>query len=270
MYPDVVDLRSFYARPLGRVARRLIGHQIRSIWPKVAGMTVVGFGYASPYLRPFLGEAERVLALMPAEQGVVRWPSDGKGLSALALETHLPLPDECVDRLVLVHSVENSEALRALLRQVWRVLAPGGRVLIVAPNRRGFWSRRDKTPFGQGRPFSRPQLTDLLRGAMFTPTVWRACLFVPPIGARPFLRSAVAWERLGHMLGQRFAGVIMVEAAKQVYATTAVDAKAEARRLAPAAASVTRRVTERAQSSNMRSTVVSSSPGARLNREPNR
>lgn len=219
MYPDVVDLRSFYSQPLGRVARRLIGLQIRGVWPNVSGMTVAGFGYATPYLRPFLGEAARVIGLMPAQQGVVRWPSDEAGLTALVHETQLPLGDETIDRIILVHSVENSEALRGLLRQVWRVLSPGGRVLIVAPNRAGFWARRDKTPFGHGRPYTRTQLTELLRGAMFTPTLWRKSLYMPPFGARPFIRSAVAWERLGHMAGERFAGVILVEAAKQVYAT---------------------------------------------------
>jgi SAM-dependent methyltransferase len=219
MYLDVVDLRRFYAEPLGRVARRLIGRQIRGVWPNVTGMTVAGFGYATPYLQPFVGEADRVIGLMPAQQGVVRWPSDHAVLTSLIHETQFPLPDESVDRIVLVHSVENSEALRELLRQVWRVLAPGGRVLIVAPNRSGFWARRDKTPFGHGRPYTRIQLTELLRGAMFTPTLWRKSLYVPPFAARPFIRSAVGWERLGHLAGQRFAGVILVEAAKQVYAT---------------------------------------------------
>jgi len=257
MYPDVVDLRSFYAKPLGRVARRLIGHQMRGVWPNMAGMTLAGFGYATPYLRPFLGEAERVLAVMPAEQGVVHWPPDGPGLVTLAEETHLPLPDESVDRLVLVHSVENSEALRALLRQAWKVLAPGGRLLIVAPNRHGFWARRDKTPFGHGRPFTRMQLTDLLRGAMFTPTLWRSCLYVPPFGVHFFLRSAVAWERIGRLGGGRFAGVILVEAAKQMYASPllAVEAKVRRRLAAPvgrlATSNVTGNVTERVGSATM-------------------
>lgn len=257
MYPDVVDLRSFYTKPLGRVARRVIGHQLRNVWPNVSGMTVAGFGYATPYLRPFLGEATRVLALMPAEQGVVKWPADGPGLVTLADETHLPLPDECVDRLVLVHSVENSEALRALLRQAWQVLAPGGRLLIVAPNRHGFWARRDKTPFGHGRPFTRMQLSELLRGAMFTPTLWRSCLFVPPFGVRPFIRSALAWERLGRISGGRFAGVILVEAAKQMYATPplAVENGVRRRLTAPvgrlAPGNVTGNVTGRAGSATM-------------------
>ena len=241
MYPDVVDLRRFYTEPLGRVARRLIGWQIRGIWPNVRGMTVVGFGYATPYLQLFLGEAERVVCLMPSQQGVVRWPNDAACLTSHVEETLFTMPDESVDRLVLVHSVENSEALRGLLRQVWRVLAPGGRVLIVAPNRAGFWARRDKTPFGHGRPYTQTQLTELLRGAMFTPTLWRKSLYVPPFAIRPFIRSAVAWERLGHVAAKRCAGVILVEAAKQVYAlppALRVEQESRRRLVAPVARGV--------------------------------
>ena len=38
-----------------------------------------------------------------------------------------------------------------------------GKLVIVTPNRRGLWARFEHTPFGTGRPFSRGQLTELLR-----------------------------------------------------------------------------------------------------------
>lgn len=221
MHMDVIDLREFYARPLGRVSRRLIARQIGQLWPDMGGLTVVGLGYATPYLRAFLGDAERVIGLMPAPQGVVHWPPEGPGLTALAEETDLPLADESVDRVLVVHGVENSEALRGMLRQIWRVLRPSGRVLLVVPNRRGLWARLESTPFGHGRPFSRGQLTDLLRESLFTPTGWSVSLFMPPLNWRPIVRSARAWEQFGHYLGARFAGVILVEATKQIYAGTA-------------------------------------------------
>ena len=100
---------------------------------------------------------------------------------------------------------------------MWRVLASGGRLLAVVPNRRGLWARMDTTPFGHGRPYSRSQINQLLRETWFTPTGWSEALYVPPVARGWFLRSAVAWERTGATLSAPFAGVHLVEATKQVY-----------------------------------------------------
>ena len=159
---DVVDLRNFYAQRLGIVARRFVGRGIRARWRDTTALRVLGIGYATPYLGLFREEAERCLALMPAPQGVVRWPSTRPALAALVEEDDLPLTDSAVDRVLLVHALEMSADPVELLREVWRVLAGGGRLLAVVPNRRGLWARMDTTPFGHGRPYSRPQITQLL------------------------------------------------------------------------------------------------------------
>jgi len=226
---DVVDLRNFYSQRLGVVARRFVGRGIRSRWPDATGQRVLGIGYATPYLGLFREEAERCLAFMPSYQGVVKWPTSRPALSALVDENDLPLPDAGVDRVLLVHSLEMTQDAAALLREAWRVLAVGGRLLAVVPNRRGLWARMDTTPFGNGR---RSQITHLLRETWFTPTGWGEALYVPPIGRGWFLRSAVAWERTGATLSAPFAGVHIVEATKQVYRP--IPARRAKRRLVPA------------------------------------
>jgi SAM-dependent methyltransferase len=228
---DVVDLRDFYSQQLGVVARRFIGRGIRARWQDTRALRVLGIGYATPYLGLFREEAERCLALMPATQGVIRWPSARAGLAALVEEDELPLTDSAVDRVLLVHALEMSADPIELLRETWRVLAAGGRLLVVVPNRRGVWARLDTTPFGHGRPYSRSQITQLLRDAWFTPTGWDEALYVPPISLSWFLRSAIAWERTGATLSAPFAGVHIVEATKQVY--RAIPARREKRRLVP-------------------------------------
>ncbi|WAC28431.1 class I SAM-dependent methyltransferase [Ancylobacter sp. SL191] len=217
MFPDVVDLRSFYAQPLGVVTRRLIGRAIRGRFDNVRGLSVLGIGYATPYLGVFREECERALAFMPGAQGVTRWPSAAPTLAALVHETELPLRDGMIDRVIAVHLLEMTPDAEDVLREVWRVLAPGGRLLCVVPNRRGIWARVDNNPFGHGRPFSRTQITDLLRGALFTPVAWSEALYIPPVQRNWFLRGAVAWERAGASLALPFAAVHIVEATKQVY-----------------------------------------------------
>lgn len=228
---DVVDLRNFYSQPLGMVARRFIGRGIRALWSDTHGQRVLGLGYAIPYLGVFREQAERCIALMPAAQGVVRWPSARPALAALVDENELPLPEACVDRVLLVHALEMSHEPTALLREAWRVLAGSGRLMAVIPNRRGIWARTDSTPFGHGRPYSRGQITQLLRETWFTPNGWEEALYVPPVPRKWFLRSAVAWERTGATLNLPLAGVHIVEATKQVY--RAIPARRERKRLIP-------------------------------------
>lgn len=232
MFVDVVDLRNFYSQGLGVVARRFVGRGIRSRWADLHGLRVAGIGYTTPYLGLFREEAERCLAMMPAAQGVIKWPSSRPALSVLVEETKLPLTDSAVDRILLVHALEMADDAIALLREAWRVLSPNGRLLAVVPNRRGLWARTDTTPFGHGRPYSRAQITNILRETWFTPNGWGEALYVPPVARGWFLRSAVAWERAGSTISAPFAGVHIVEATKQVY--RAIPARREKRRLVPA------------------------------------
>ena len=123
MWSDVLDLNDFYRSSTGQMAVRLLRSRLREVWPNVRGETVLGLGYATPFLRPFMEEAARTLAFMPAQQGVTRWPREGRNLTALVDENDLPLPDRSVDRVLLVHAVECSEQLRPFLREIWRVMA---------------------------------------------------------------------------------------------------------------------------------------------------
>ena len=231
MHPDVTDLRRFYATGLGAVARQGIGPRLREAWPDTRAMRVLGLGFAVPYLDPFRGEAERVLAVMPSAQGVIHWPTEGGGQVALAHETELPFPDESIDRVLLVHVLENTEFVRQMLREVWRIMPSSGRLIAVVPNRRGIWARLERTPFGHGHPFSPPQLVRLLRENMFSPIATRPCLFMPPMTSRIMLRSAPALENAGrHGIG--VGGVLVAEAAKQIYAISAAPAPVRKRAVA--------------------------------------
>ena len=252
MHTDVTALRDFYQTPLGLVARRLLAQKIRAKWPRANGgvakrsanengrraptiaqchgPVVMGFGFASPFLGSFRGEASRICALMPDGQGALVWPTADRNMSVLVEENHLPLPDNCVDRMLIVHGLEVAERPAALLREMWRVLTPAGRLLIIAPNRTGIWARTDRTPFGQGRPYSRGQLDELLREAMFTPLNWDSALHLPPIHRALIVRSAPTIERIGASVSRRFAGVILAEATKELISPIGTKAPAHALR----------------------------------------
>ena len=221
MWTDVLDLNDFYSRPLGQMTVRLLRARLRDMWPSVKGETVLGLGYATPFLRPFMEEAGRTLAFMPAPQGVTRWPRKGPNHTAFVEEMDLPLPDRSVDRVLLVHAVENTEQLRPFLREIWRVMADGGRLVSVVPTRAGLWSKLDRSPFYQGHPYSPGQVAGLLRANMFAPLRQGRALFMPPTHSRLALRMAPTVERFGQRWLGRFAGVSVIESGKQLYAGVA-------------------------------------------------
>ena len=86
MWSNVIDLREFYARRVGRNAQRMIRRQLRIMWPDLKGLRILGLGFATPYLSMFREDADRVLAAMPAGQGVLHWPVGERGLTMLADE----------------------------------------------------------------------------------------------------------------------------------------------------------------------------------------
>lgn len=214
---DVIDLKQFYSSPLGEIARRSILSAIESRWDNLHGLCVLGLGYPLPYLEPLRDRAERTIALMPGRMGVTPWPADGLSATGLVEPAELPLRDAVVDRLLVVHALEMSEDAHALMDELWRVLTPGGRMIVVAPNRRGGWARKDSTPFGHGLPYSRQQLTSLMRQSLFTPVHWTEALHIPPVRSGLLMRCAGMFETIGNRLNLPLAGVHVIEATKQLY-----------------------------------------------------
>lgn len=218
MRVDVLELQSFYAGPLGRVAQAMAGRRIHEAWGDLSGLDVLGYGYATPWLSGMLAHARRVTSFMPATQGVEHWPSGAANLAVIGEEERTPFPDALFDRILCVHALEEAEAARPMLRELWRVLAPEGRILLVVAHRRGLWARADHTPFGQGRPYSRTQLSALLQEAMFQPVAWSRALYAPPLSWKVCAGAADAWETAGERAWPAFGGLLMVEAVKRLYA----------------------------------------------------
>lgn len=217
MHLDVVDLRKFYYQThLGRAAQRVIRKQVSSIWPEAKGQTVAGFGFAAPLLRPFIAQARRTIALMPGPQGVMPWPPGMANMSVLCEERAWPIETGHVDKLILMHGLETSEDPTTVLEESWRVLGPGGRAIIIVPNRAGMWARRDGTPFGFGRPYSLGQLDTQLKKSNFIPEAHRAALFQPPSQKSFWLKTGPLLEKYGERVSARFVGgVLLVEVSKR-------------------------------------------------------
>src|SRR5690606_17193394 len=217
MTADVTRLIAYYKSPLGRISRALVRERVVGLADNVAGKRVLGLGFATPYMRFTLDTAERVLALMPARQAASAWPREGPSHTVLCDPLEMPLSDAAVDLTIAVHALEHVADAEELMRELWRITAPNGHLVLVVPRRRGIWAQRDATPFGQGNPYSGGQLEKLLRDHSFVPEAWRDGLFMPPLQSTLVLRSARFFERIGRLFGPPMSGVICVRARKEAF-----------------------------------------------------
>ncbi|MBF0613946.1 MAG: class I SAM-dependent methyltransferase [Magnetococcales bacterium] len=221
---DALRLQTWYATPLGQTSARLIGEAMDRWLRQNPGNRTLGCGFPQPYLEGWRSCGGEWFGASPAEMGVVRWPVGGNNRMAQVRPDALPFSSEYFDRVIMTHLLEGVYSLRATLRETWRVLVPGGRVLVVVPNRGGLWARRDVTPFGYGRPFSPGQLRHALEESLFLPCQSCYALFIPPFAGQRWLGAAAAWEKAGQRWFAPLGGVILCEAEKVVYAVPKIDA----------------------------------------------
>jgi SAM-dependent methyltransferase len=188
MRPTLEQLLAYYRSPPGAKAAARLRTLVRPLLARRPTDRVLGLGYCSPLLDGLTG-VERVVQAMPALMGVTPWPARGANLACLSDEKALPFPDALFDQIIVMHALEFADPVRKLLREIWRVLAPAGELIVLVPNRSSLMTLVDSTPFGNGRPFSRGQLETLLEDAMFSPSDWTTAL------AMPHMLGGPGWDR---------------------------------------------------------------------------
>lgn len=219
MRQDAVTLERFYASDLGKAAARILSGKLTDLWGESKGLSVLGLGYALPVLDAFSGGPRRMIAAVPHEHGPVRWDYSGRGNAAVAVgDPRLPFPDGMFDRVIILHGLEETGDPRAYLREIWRVTAPEGRIVLTAANRAGLWSRATRTPFGHGRPWTRSQLSNLLSTGLFQVTASSSALYMPPTDLGLVTSAAEGWEAMGRFIAPGIGGVVLIEAVKRLYA----------------------------------------------------
>ena len=219
---DVIELNKFYGgTELGKTTKQLINRVLETKINTENGSLTVGFGFACPFLESKVKESHNkdFLLLMPSEQGVVPWPEKSKSVTALVDEVSWPVNTSAADLILISHGLEVSDNQDLLLQEALRVLKDSGKLVILVPNRTGFWTRSDSTPFGYGKPYSISQLTALLRKNQFQIDSITPSLYGFPAKKGYWLKSLLLWEKVGKKLNSFFlGGLLVVEAKKDVYA----------------------------------------------------
>lgn len=218
--PDVTDYKKFYATALGRQVRHAITRRIESFWPDLAGDTLIGLGYSVPYLKPYLRQKNgEIISFMMAEQGAVYWPRNRENLCSLVDAEHLPLRDAQINRVLVAHALEYSEYPLEVLQEIWRVLTPGGRAILMVPNRKSWWSHSEKSVFSHGYPYRIGQLRNLVDEVGFTEVQTAGALYFPPLEWKLLYRMMPLLEYASNLLRAHLGGVIIMHVEKQLYAS---------------------------------------------------
>ena len=220
MHLDVIELNNFYYNTnLGLLTQKLLINQLKKSFFKNNLGNLVGFGYTLPFLNYFQNFSNNCFCLMPAQQGVMHWPKGFPNKSILVEETLWPIKSASINSIIVAHGIEASENINSLLKQIWRVLAPGGIVVFIVPNRSGLWARSDLTPFGNGRPYSLRQFEMLLRKNKFRTESYSGALYGTPSKKKYLIKTMIFWDQLGKKFDLKFlAGALIVSATKQIYA----------------------------------------------------
>jgi len=182
MRPAPDEFRKFYASGPGRRAAARLRQAVASQLAATKTSRILALGHCAPILDGFdPGAVERLALALPEQTEIDAFAPDGRNRALAVEELHLPFADALFDDVLIVHALEHAAAPHRLLREIWRVLAPGGRMILVVPNRAGLWVHFETTPFGEGAPFGRRQLRRLLADGMFEIDHWHTLLAMPPV-----------------------------------------------------------------------------------------
>ena len=216
---EIAHIDRFYHSPNGR----LLAHLIRSHLPPLVipkdnhldDRLTIGFGY--PFM--CLPSDLPMPVMIPSEMGALAHGVQGKVTSATIESHHWPLASDCANQIIICHGLEYCYDAEAALAEAHRVLTSAGSLLLLVANRASLWVRDESTPFGHGRPFSKAQITKLLRKTGFEISSVRRCVFLPPMAMRLPFKMAMMTDHIGHYGWGLFGGAMIIEASKLTYAS---------------------------------------------------
>ena len=174
-----------------------------------ANARALAIGYPPPLLVGLDPRSvERLAVVLTDPASAHAWPVTQPSCALVAAPAQLPFAESLFDGALLVHALEHAPDPHACLRELWRVLAPAGYLVLIVPSRAGRLGGWLPGPFDTGHGFGRRELTALLEDALFEPLSWRSVLAAPP------LRLARSLDRLLLRLAPALGGVHLVLARK--------------------------------------------------------
>lgn len=218
MRQSAATLEAFYASRVGRAAAGLIARRVAALWQDCRGDSLLGIGYTLPLMSLWDAHTTISIAALPETIGAPNSLTMAPGRVVRAPEHRLPFADGSFNRILILHGLEEATNPQQLMREAWRLLAPEGRIIVAATNRRSLWSINEAQAFGHGRPWTRSQLIHFLTDSLFQVTASATAVHMPPLDWPVITGAAEIWERVGDIALPGIGGVVLIEAIKRLYA----------------------------------------------------
>ncbi len=209
--PNVTELKEFYETPLGKFTCQKLRQKISKLWPEVSREKILGLGFALPYL-PLLAYGNSCVAFMPSSIGAMK--VEDASPTAMVDITALPARNEYFDRAVLIHCMENIEETEKMLEQLWHVMKPAAKILLIVPNDNSLWLKLN-TPYKKSLSYTKMTLLHYLLFSKFSPRRISRDLFFIPSNNRSINRLT---SFLGNIFWRNYSGVLIIEAEKLIFA----------------------------------------------------
>ena len=216
---DVVfDLLSeWYQSPLGLQVFDAEKRKVQQIIPQLLGFNALQLGLNENFQLIDMSSAGNKMMFCP------EWREGNKNLIANIEE--LPLATESIDIVVIYHALDFTSDNHKLLREVTRVLRPGGNLIIIGFNPLSLWglarsmNRKRELPWS-GRFISLRRLSDWLSLLDLRVGLVDHAVHFLPFGNEKLLRGAEKIERIGSILKSPLGASYIVHCVKQTVPIT--------------------------------------------------
>jgi len=214
------SLCEWFARTPGRSLRAMECHALRSIWPTLYGKVAVQLGSVGP------------VDLLESCNAPVRALHELPGLresflpSIYGLPEALPFESRSVDIVLLPHTLEFADDPHQVLREVSRILAPEGHVVVLGFNPFSLWglwrllNRRQGLVPWSGHFLQLARLKDWLKLLEFDLEQGQMLYYRPPLASETAMDRLRFLDKAGDRWWPMAGAVYLLVARKRVAGMT--------------------------------------------------
>ena len=217
MYLDFLNYQKFYNSSIGKLLANHIERRLKKYCYLYDNQNIGCFGYSLPYLN-FLKNYNLSLSFCYSKRMGISSEDISKANKILIDEDRVPIQDSFFDHVFLIHYLENTYNTQLSLREIWRTLAPEGKLYIITPNKKSSWYLSSKSPFSTGNGFSKKQISKILNDSFFEIQSIERLVYFPNKDFHFVNKYKDLIDRLGSIFFKYFNGVYFCVVKKKIYA----------------------------------------------------